>query len=276
MDLRQLLAEGRRRLAGLEAGALEAEILLGRALGVGRAWIYANPEHEPGVRQAEQYRELIGRREAGEPVAYLTGTREFWSLSLSVNPDVLIPRPETELLVETALAFIPPGAAWRIADLGTGSGAVALALAVERPRCEIHATECSEAALEVARKNARAVAAGRVRFSRGSWLEPLEGKFQVIVSNPPYVAEDDPHLRRGDCRFEPAAALTPGPDALAAIRHLAAESPRYLESGGMLAFEHGCDQADEARELLRGRGFSDVTTRADLENRPRVTSGIWD
>jgi release factor glutamine methyltransferase len=276
MDVRELLARGRSALAVQAAGPLEAEVLMGKALGVSRAWLYANPEHVPDGDTQTNYLELIERRAGGEPVAYLTGSREFWSLPLKVTPEVLIPRPETELLVETALAFIPTDAAWRVADLGTGSGAVALAICSERPSCEVHASECSEAALEVARENGRCIAAGKIEFHLGSWLVPLEGIFQVIVSNPPYVASDDPHLRQGDCRFEPEAALTPGCDALAAIRQISRESRRYLAHGGMLAFEHGHEQADAVQHLLGSLGYRGVETRNDLEDRPRVTSGIWD
>jgi release factor glutamine methyltransferase len=209
----------------------------------------------------------------GEPIAYLTGVREFWSLPLQVTPDVLIPRPETELLVEIALEFIPRDASWRVADLGTGSGAVALAIAHERPSCEIHATDCSEAALRVARLNVGTLAPGRVQLHQGSWLDPLTGSFRVVVSNPPYVAEDDPHLAAGDCRFEPREALTPGPDGLAAIRRLAHEALPRLEPGGLLAFEHGYDQGSAARVILDELGYRHIETRPDLEGRERVTTG---
>lgn len=275
MNVRDVLAWGRQRLKDQPAGPLEAEILVCKALGAGRAWLYANPETvlEPG--QLATARELIERRDRGEPVAYLTGEREFWSMRLRITPDVLIPRPETELLVEAALEAIPPAAAWRIADLGTGSGAVALALAVERPACEVHATEYSEAALRVARENGRAIVPGRVHFHRGSWLAPLEGKFDVIVSNPPYVAANDPHLRRGDCRFEPKNALTPGEDPLAAVRQIADESRNFLKAGGLLALEHGCDQGPAVRRLLTGLGYRGVETRKDLENRDRVTMAVF-
>lgn len=275
MDVRNMLAQGRLQLAGQTAASLEAEVLLGKVLGVNRAWLYANPDHVPGALKEANYAELIERRINGEPVAYLVGSREFWSLSLKVTPDVLIPRPETELLVETALDHVPVDASWRIADLGTGSGAVALAIASERPLCEIHATEYSEAALAVARENAACIAPQSVQFHLGSWLTPLDGKFHLLVSNPPYVAGDDPHLLQGDCRFEPPAALSPGRDAMTAIRHIASESRKYLEAGGMLAFEHGYDQADEARQFMAGLGYRKVTTEYDLEERPRITSGIW-
>ena len=274
MNVKELLAHGRAQLENQPTGRLEAEILLCKTLGVNRAWLYANPEQIPASKQITRFLDLVGRRKNGEPIAYLTGYREFWSLPLKVTADVLIPRPETELLVETSLAFIPEDATWRIADLGTGSGAIALAIASERPLCEIHATEFNEAALSVAQENGRAIAPGRVSFHLGSWLTPLEGKFQLLVSNPPYIAADDPHLQRGDCRFEPSEALTPGLDGMTAIRHIAGESLHYLEHGGMLAFEHGYDQGAESRQILTELGYSDVDTQKDLEQRERVTSGI--
>jgi release factor glutamine methyltransferase len=274
LQVRELLAEALARLGGRPAAELEASVLLGRVLNRPRAWLYAHPESEVESAAQETFRSLVARREAGEPVAYLTGAREFWSLPLQVTPDVLIPRPETELLVEIALQFVPKGADWRIADLGTGSGALALAIASERPRCEVHATESSPAALEVARANAERLAPGRVHFHVGSWLEPLSGRFRLIVSNPPYVAADDPHLSQGDCRFEPRPALTPGEDALSAIRQIVRDSIPCLEIGGMLAFEHGFDQAGTARELMRAAAYRGVTSHRDLEGRERVTSGI--
>lgn len=247
--------------------------MLAHVLDVDRAWLFANRESEVSPEARNAFQELLGRRSSGEPIAYLTGVREFWSLPLQVTSDVLIPRPETELLVEVALEFIPREAAWRVADLGTGSGAVALAIACERPLCEVHATEYSSAALDVAERNVQALAPGRVHLHQGSWLEPLDGRFQVLVSNPPYVADDDPHLNAGDCRFEPRAALTPGPDGMAAIRRIADDALTSLEPGGLLAFEHGYDQGAAARGLLRDFGYSEVTTRIDLEGRERVTAG---
>ena len=275
MTVRELLSWGRQRLQSQPAGPLEAEILVCHVLGVSRAWLYANPERVLDPARLEAGRDLIERRVSGEPVAYLTGEREFWSMPLKVSPDVLIPRPETELLVEIVLKAIPPSADWRIADLGTGSGAIALALALERPGCEVHATEYSHAALALARDNGRRIAPGRVRFHKGSWLAPLTGKFEVLVSNPPYVAANDPHLQQGDCRFEPADALTPGRDALAAIRHIADESRLYLQQGGLLAFEHGHDQGEALRQLMAELGYINVQTQTDLENRERVTTGTF-
>jgi len=273
VNVRQLLAEGRQTLADTDVPALEAELLLGHVLGRERAWFYANPEVVVTGANATSYRALLQRRRDGEPVAYLTGVREFWSMDLRVTPDVLIPRPETELLVETALERIPTHQACRIADLGTGSGAVALAIAAERPACEVHATELSTAALAVARANAERLLPGRVAFHRGSWCEPLEGRFHLIVSNPPYVERSDPHLSRGDCRFEPRAALTPGDDGLAAIRAIAQQAAGVLEPGGWLAFEHGFDQGAATRALLGKLGYEKVETRNDLAGVERVTSG---
>jgi release factor glutamine methyltransferase len=273
VDARKLLTEGRHALARADLPGLEAEILLGYVLGRNRAWFYANPEAEVSEADVSHYRALLHRRRDGEPVAYLTGVREFWSMVLTVTPDVLIPRPETELLVETALELLPADTACRVADLGTGSGAVALAIAGERPACEVHATELSEAALAVARANAQRLVPGRIHFHHGSWCAPLRGAFRLIVSNPPYVERGDPHLQRGDCRFEPRAALTPGDDPLAAIRSIAHEARGMLEPGGWLAFEHGFDQGPPARALLVELGYEGVVTRADLEGRERVTAG---
>jgi release factor glutamine methyltransferase len=277
-----LLTEARRRLGGRPDGGpeckpqakTEADLLLAHVLGVGRAWLFANREQVVDADRARAFLALVDRRASGEPVAYLLGRREFWSLPLEVTADVLIPRPETELLVETALDFIPAGAAWRVADLGTGSGAVALAIATERPRCEIHASDSSPRALLVAERNVAAIAPGRVSLHLGSWLEPLPGPFHVIVSNPPYVAADDPHLVEGDCRFEPRDALTPGADGMAAIRRIAADALPRLEPGGLLAFEHGFDQGAASRALLMQLGYSRVETRKDLEGRERVTLGF--
>ena len=257
----------------MAATALEAEVLLAHVLGVGRAWLFANRERSLPASDTGRFMALLERRVAGEPIAYLVGRREFWSMPLIVTPDVLIPRPETELLVQLALDFIPVDADWRVADLGTGSGAVALAIATERPRCEVHATERSRNALKVAARNVDDLAPGRVTLHPGCWLEPLPGRFRVIVSNPPYVAAADPHLAAGDCRFEPRDALTPGKDALAAIREIARAAPARLEAGGLLAFEHGCDQGAASRALLVELGYAGVRTLEDIEGRERVTFG---
>jgi release factor glutamine methyltransferase len=275
MTIRACLRAGRERLAKNEAGGLEAEVLLAHVLGVNRAWLYANPDHVLADETQENYTDLVGRRARGEPIAYLTAVREFWSLPLMVTSDVLIPRPETELLVETVLEFLPVDLPCRFADLGTGSGAVALAVASERPLCEVHATEISAAALDVARANGDELLPGRVQYHAGSWCEPLTGRFLVLASNPPYVAEHDRHLSEGDCYYEPRTALTPGGDGLAAIRQISDQARDYLEPGGWLAFEHGIDQGSAARAALDSRGYREIQTRQDLENRDRVTLGRW-
>ena len=271
--LGDLLRDAQRELAALPAGALEAEILLAHSLDAPRSFLYANPELDLPRHRREAFRGLLRRRLQGEPIAYITGTREFWSLPLRITPDVLIPRSETETLVEAALARIPAEAGWRIADLGTGSGAIALALAKERPRCEVHATERSAAALAVARDNAANLDLGRVVFHHGDWAAPLRGSFELMASNPPYVAADDPHLARGDCRFEPHGALTPGPDALAAIRTIAQQAVPMLAPGGWLLFEHGADQGEGARGLLENATLREIFTVRDLRGRERVSGG---
>jgi release factor glutamine methyltransferase len=271
--VRELLTWARGALAQRPAGGLEAELLLGHALGVGRAWLYANSGESPGEGHLETFCSLVQRRQAGEPIAYLTGTREFWSLPLMVTPDVLIPRPETELLVETALELLPENKKCRVADLGTGSGAVALAIASERPAWDVQATDISPGALEVAKGNAKTLLPDRVTFHLGSWFEPLQGKFLLVVSNPPYVARSDPHLDSGDCRHEPHTALTAGLDGMAAIKQIVAGAAGYLEQGGWLAFEHGLEQGQASRAKLKELGFDRVETRKDLEGRDRVTLG---
>jgi release factor glutamine methyltransferase len=273
MKVSALLEAGRGLLADQPAGRLETEILLSEVLQTGRAWLYANPEYAVQPSQAARFLDLAGRRNRGEPIAYLTGRREFWSLFLKVTADVLIPRPETELLVETVLGFVTPESRWRIADLGTGSGAIALAIATERPLCEVHATDLSPTALDIARENGANIVPDRISFHQGSWLEPLAGCFHVIVSNPPYIAANDPHLAQGDSRFEPSGALVAGTDGLEAIRTIARDAGSYLEPGGLLVFEHGYDQGNKVRELLESLGYEGVTTRKDLEQRERVTSG---
>lgn len=252
---------------------MEAEILLCHALDVSRSFLFANPDLTVPLKRRADFLVLVRRRCHGEPVAYLTGKRAFWTMELKVSPDVLIPRPETELLVELALELIPQDRPWRVADLGTGSGAIALAIASERPGCQVLASDLSESALEIARENARHLGIESVSFYQGSWLEPLPGNFQLIVSNPPYVARDNPHMQRGDCRFEPVMALSPGGDGLEAIRHICAVAARRLDSGGWLLVEHGYEQASTVREQFVLGGFESVSTSADLAGLDRVSKG---
>ena len=267
------LRVGASRLSGPDARH-EAEHLLLHVLGRDRAWLFAHGDDPLPEREAAAFDALLGRRIAGEPLAYLLGRRGFWTLDLQVSPATLIPRPETERLVELALERLPEARALRVADLGTGSGAIALALASERPLAQVVATDLSEDALRVARSNAHAHSLANVVFRRGSWLAPLAGeRFDLIASNPPYIADGDPHLVQGDLRFEPPTALSSGADGLDAIREIVAAAPAHLLPGGWLLLEHGWDQGEAIRALLAGSDFIDVATVADLEERDRVTLG---
>ena len=267
--LEALLREAREKL-----DPVDAEWLLAHALGRPRAWLYAHADDKVDAGTQARFAELIARRAAGEPVAYLTRSRGFWSFDLRVTPDTLIPRPETEWRVERALARLPETAALRIADLGTGSGAIALALARERPCAHVFATDISEAALAIACENAAALAIGNVRFGSGSWCSALAGgPFDLIASNPPYIADDDPHLAAGDLRFEPLGALASGQDGLDAIRAIIRDAAAHLVPGGWLLLEHGVAQGSAVRALLHAAGFIDVGTARDLEDRDRVTLG---
>ena len=274
------LAHGTQRLAASAAGAaataaLDAALLLAYILGTTRAQLLAHAEVALEPPAAERYAALIARRAAGEPLAYLTGRREFWSLELAVTPAVLVPRPETELLVERALALCPASAAGAV-DLGTGSGAVALALAAERPRWQITATDVSAAALAVAQANARRLGLA-VEFREGDWFAPLAGRrFDLAVSNPPYVAADDPALAAGALTHEPRLALTPGADALACLRAIVRAAPRHLEPGGWLLLEHGATQGASVRRELVLAGFRYVRSHCDLGGHERATEGQHD
>lgn len=272
--IKSVLAQAARRLAAHESAALDAEVLLAHVLGRDRAHLRAWPEKELEPALCEHFEWLIRRRAAGEPVAHLTGRREFWSLSLEVTPDTLIPRPDTERLVELALERLPPGTPCRVADLGTGSGAIALALASERPDCRITATDRSLAALAVAERNARRLALSNVEFRPGDWCEALGSRrFHLLAANPPYVRADDPHLSRGDVRFEPPEALVSGSDGLEAIRRLAACALDHLEPGGWLLVEHGFEQGSAAQAILRGACLDRVEVFTDAAGRDRVCAG---
>ena len=261
--------------AGSRIDEADAVLLLLHVLERPRAWLYAHRDAVIAPQDAARFVELVSRRAAGEPIAYLVGRRGFWTLDLAVTPDTLIPRPGTELLVEQALARIAPGVPARVADLGTGSGAIALAIASERPLARVVATDRSEAALAVARANASTHGLhGRVEFRAGDWFAPVAGeRFDLVASNPPYIADGDPHLGQGDLRHEPASALSSGADGLDAIRVLVASAPVHLVPGGWLLLEHGFDQARAVRSLLRARGFDGVSTVPDLEGRDRVSLG---
>lgn len=257
-------------------GTIDAEILLAHAVGKPRSWLFAHGDDAVPAATAAAFEALVQRRATGEPVAYLTGQRGFWRFDLAVTPATLIPRPETELLVELALARLPSDRALRVADLGTGSGAIALAIASERPHVQVFATDASAEALAVAGANAQALRLANVGFRAGDWWAPLAGeRFDLVASNPPYIALGDPHLEEGDLRFEPAPALSSGTDGLDAIRAIVAGAPAHLEAGGWLMLEHGWDQGPAVRALLAQAGFAEVATHRDLEDRDRVTLGRW-
>lgn len=257
-----------------ESPRLDAELLLCHALGVNRSWLYAWPDKSLVPAQQRRFAELVARRASGEPIAHILGEREFWSLSLIVTPDTLIPRPDTELLVAQALCLLPEETALRVADLGTGSGAVALAIARERPRCSVVATDSSPAALAVARENAVRNQIANVTFRQGDWCAALgDERFDLIVSNPPYIAADDPHLSQGDVRFEPRTALVAGRDGLDDIRQIASAAREHLHSNGWLLLEHGFGQGEGVRGILQENGYEKVTTWRDLAGLERVTGG---
>ena len=254
---------------------LDAELLLAAALGKPRSYLRTWPEHEPGAEQLAAFAALLERRRAGEPVAYILGHQGFWSLDLEVAPHTLIPRPDTELLVETALQ-LAPATPQRVLDLGTGSGAIALALASERGGWQVIGVDRIAEAVALAERNRQRLKLGNAEFRQSSWFDGLAGeRFDLILSNPPYIAADDRHLGEGDVRFEPLSALVAGVDGLDDIRQIIAQAPRHLQAGGWLLLEHGYDQAEAVRELLAAAGFTAVDSRRDLGGHQRISLGRW-
>ncbi len=269
-EIRHALGDAARRLGD----RVDAEVLLQHVLRRPPSWLIAHADDVLSLADEQAFAELVRRRLVGEPVAYITGRRGFWSLELEVTPATLIPRPETELLVELALERLPEDRAATVVDLGTGSGAIALAIGTERPQARVIAVDASADALEVARRNARRLCIPNVGFVEGDWLAPLAGlRFDLIVSNPPYIEADDPHLSQGDLRFEPASALASGTDGLGDIRRIVAGARDALVPGGWLLFEHGWDQGEACRTLLEAAGYREVFTAKDLEQRDRVSGG---
>jgi len=272
----------------LDSGSarIEAQCLLQAVLQVNRAYLLTHPEQILGAEQQAHYAALLERRLRGEPLAYILGEREFFGLNFKVTPATLIPRPDTELLVELALQRIPkplPASPcqgrsvdkYRVLDLGTGSGAIALSIAHVRPNIEVTAVDASQEALEVARENARRLDIGNVRLLRSDWFAALaDERFDLIVSNPPYIADGDAHLVQGDLRFEPCAALASGADGLDDIRRIVAGAKEHLHPGGWLLFEHGYDQAGRVRELLGAAGYTEVFSARDLAGIERVSGGL--
>lgn len=258
----------------------EAQALLCAVTGLARAALFAKADEPLDAAIAGRVEEAVQRRCAGEPLAYIVGRRGFWTLEVEVTPDVLVPRPETELLVERALyhgdAATAAGQHCRVLDLGTGSGAIALALASERPGWQVTAVDVSAAALAVARRNAQRLGLARLRLLQGSWFEPVRTeRFDLVISNPPYVAADDRAMDDPGLRHEPRLALTPGPDALAALRTIASQAPAHLAADGWLLLEHGANQACGVRALLEKQGYAHVGSHRDLAGHERVTEGRW-
>ncbi len=253
----------------------DLEILLSHCLGKSRTWLYTWPETVVTDADARRFAALWERRSQGEPVAYLIGERDFWSLNLRVDPSTLIPRADTETLVEWALELNLPGDS-RLADLGTGTGAIALALATERPRWKVTGVDASEEAVALARVNASANNLSRVDFKVSDWFSALATqRFHLLVSNPPYIDADDCHLSRGDVRFEPRSALVAADQGLADLAHIIERAPDYLKPSGWLLLEHGFEQGAAVRTLLQQRGFADIETRTDLAGQERVSGGCW-
>lgn len=279
MNVARLLDDATLRIAsalGLEkrTARIEARALGAYAWQVDTAWLIAHDTDTLADPEVTAFASLLARRLAGEPIAYLVGTREFYGRPFQVTPDVLIPRPETELLVDLALARIPPDKVIEVLDLGTGSGCIAITLALERPAARVSAVDSSVAAWGLAQRNAETLNA-RVEFFISDWFDALEGRrFDLIVSNPPYIASEDPHLAQGDIRFEPLSALQSGKDGLSDLRRLIAEAASHLHAGGILLLEHGYDQALPVQTMLKLNGFHPPQNWADLAGTPRVSGGI--
>lgn len=275
-EVSQLIAEGVERLGRVtDRPRLDAEILLAAALGKPRVWLLAHPEERIlDCEATDRYEAHVTRRAHGEPLAYILGEKEFWSLTLRVTPDVLVPRPETELVVERAIAHLSAEAPGRVLDLATGSGAIALAIAHERQHVRVVATDVAEAALAVARHNALQLHLSNVEFRTGDWYAPVAAeRFALIACNPPYIAADDPHVERGVRRYEPPGALFAAAEGLAALRVVVGEAPRHLVTGGWLVVEHGHAQGAAVRQLFDAAGFVDTATHRDLAGLERCTEG---
>ncbi|MDA8497468.1 peptide chain release factor N(5)-glutamine methyltransferase [Citrobacter sp. Igbk 17] len=273
MDYQQWLREAISQLQTSESPRRDAEIILEFVTGKGRTYILAFGETQLTEAQCEQLNALVARRQRGEPVAHLTGVREFWSLPLFVSPATLIPRPDTECLVEQALARLPASPC-RILDLGTGTGAIALALASERPDCTVTAVDRMQDAVELANRNRLNLAIDNVRVLQSDWFSALSGQqFEMIVSNPPYIDEQDPHLAQGDVRFEPLSALVAGASGLADIMLIIDQSRRVLTTGGYLLLEHGWQQGEAVRDAFTRAGYQAVETCRDYGGNERITLG---
>ena len=259
-----------------ESARLDGEVLLAHSLGQSRSHLRAWPEKTIPATESRLFEELIRKRHQGTPVAYLLGEREFWSRSFKVNDSVLIPRPDTELIIELALNLLAEQHNCKIIDLGTGSGVIAITLAAERPKDQVLACDISQAALATAAENAVRLEIGNIRFHLSNWFEKIEEHdFDMVISNPPYIAADDPHLEQGDVRFEPKQALISPEQGLYDIRVLANQSRQHLKAGAYILIEHGFQQQQDVQAILQQFDYQNVTTHCDLAGNPRVTLGQW-
>lgn len=276
MEIGTALADGTERLRSIsESPMLDAELLLARAIDVSRSYLIAHPEDTLDPAAVERYFTAIDRRSAGMPIAYIKGEKEFWSMTLTVSPDTLVPRPETEVLVSQALQRIPEGKEFSVLDLGTGSGAIALVIAREHPNCHVVATDISTSALAVAKENANRHALANIEFLAGDWTAPVAGRtFDLVVSNPPYVPSDHHDLDR--LEHEPRLALVAGEDGLDAIRQISVETRSVIEKGGTLIIEHGDTQREEVAAILADDGWTQISHVSDLAGKPRVAIAILD
>jgi len=276
LSIREHLASSEQAFVESSTPRLDSEVLLAHVLNKPRSWLHAWPEKSLESESAEQFESLVRERQAGKPIAYILGQREFWSLPFIVNEHVLIPRPETELLVEILLSALPKALATTVLELGTGSGAVALSIAKERPFWEITAVDISSEALVIAQQNAEALGIDTVGFIQSDWFSSVPAqKFDVIISNPPYIADDSPYLVEGDVQHEPRKALISGPDGLDDIRKISRDALNYLKPEGLLCLEHGYDQGEVVREILKVAGYCNIRTQKDLQGLDRMTWCIF-
>ncbi|WP_334018549.1 peptide chain release factor N(5)-glutamine methyltransferase [Alteromonas sp. S015] len=278
MRIDNALAWAAEQLEGGDSPSVDAKVMLANILGKSQTYLFTWPDKTLDAAQKARFEAAVAKRKRGEPVAYIIGKRDFWTLSLSTSPDTLIPRPDTEVLVEQVLKWAnqQSSASLSICDLGTGTGAIALALASELPEASVIGVDFQGGAVNLATRNAKANSIANAFFVQSDWFSALAGEtFDIIVSNPPYIEESSPYLNEGDVRFEPKTALTSGSDGLDDIKHIINNAPQYLNKGALLAFEHGFDQGNAVNTLLADAGFVNVTTVKDYGDNDRVTLGHW-